>query len=212
MLGDALERVPQIGIAAHPLVDREVAFEHRAVGAEGGDAGVEIGAPRLGQLFRRRRLVLPAHLEPHQGRHAEPAQLDVDVGELAELGDLRAPLGEDLLALVGIGADRERAADVVEHDLGLGKGTRKADEVAELRMEHPRFEGQVERRQRGKPLAPRAVEIEPLAGARGEHPKARVAMPGRAVADAAEAPAREDDVLFEDAPWRGRRRGNRHCR
>src|SRR5207244_9617430 len=52
VLGDALERVPQIGIAAHPLVDREVAFEHRAVGTEGGDAGVEIRAPRLGQLLR----------------------------------------------------------------------------------------------------------------------------------------------------------------
>src|SRR6202035_924793 len=39
----------------------------------------------------------------------------------------------------------------------------------------------------------------PFARTRGEHAQARVAVPGRAVADAAEAPAGQDDVLFEDA-------------
>ncbi len=86
-----------------------------------------------------------------------------------------------------------------KHDLGFREGAGEVDEIAELRVEHPRLEAEVERGERGKPLAPRAVEIEPLSGARGEHPQARVGVPGRAVADAAEAPAREDDVLFEDA-------------
>src|SRR6185369_3937813 len=72
ILGDPFERVPQIAVAAHPLVDREVALEHRAVRAKGGDAGLDIRAPRLGELLGRRRRVLPAHLEPHQRRHAEP--------------------------------------------------------------------------------------------------------------------------------------------
>src|SRR5580704_1427168 len=73
-LGDALERIPQIGIAAHPLVDREVALEHRAVRAEGGDAGLDRRAPRLRQLLRRRRRILPAHLEAAERGHAEPAE------------------------------------------------------------------------------------------------------------------------------------------
>src|SRR5579862_8325829 len=66
-------------------------------------------------------------------------------------------------------------------------------------MKHPGFEGEVERRQHGEALAPRAVQVKPLARARGEDPQARVGVPGRAVADAAEAPARQRDVLFEDA-------------
>src|SRR5215204_4492240 len=66
-------------------------------------------------------------------------------------------------------------------------------------MEHPRLERQIERRQRGEALAPGAVHVEPLAGARGEHPEARVGVPGGAVADAAEASARQDDVLLQYA-------------
>src|SRR6266851_10325192 len=89
---------------------------------------------------------------------------------------------------------------MVQHDLGFRKGAGEIDQVAELAVEHPRLEAEIERGERGKALAPRAIEIEPLPGARSEHPKARVGMPGGAVADAAEAPARQDDVLFEDAP------------
>ncbi len=59
--------------------------------------------------------------------------------------DLRAPLGEDLLALLGKGADRERAAYVVQHDLGLGKGAGEVDEVAQLAVEHPCLERKIER-------------------------------------------------------------------
>src|SRR5262249_22960053 len=73
------------------------------------------------------------------------------------------------------------------------------DEIAELRVEHPRLEGQVERRQRGKSLAPGAVEVEPLTRAGSEDPQVRVRMPGRAVADAAEAAARQHDMLLQDA-------------
>ena len=66
-------------------------------------------------------------------------------------------------------------------------------------MEHPRLERQVERRQCREAFAPGPVEIEPFARTRGEDPEARVGVPGRPVADAAEAPARGNDVLFEDA-------------
>src|SRR6185312_9115742 len=67
-------------------------------------------------------------------------------------------------------------------------------------VKHPRLESEVQRRQRGKPLAKAAVDIEAFARSRGEHPKTRVAVPGRAVADAAETAARGDDMLLEDAP------------
>src|SRR6266568_3928092 len=53
--GDALEGVPQRGIADCHLVDREVAFEHAALGAEQLDAGLDIGPPRRGDRFRRGR-------------------------------------------------------------------------------------------------------------------------------------------------------------
>ena len=88
---------------------------------------------------------------------------------------------------------------MVQHDLGFRESAGEVDQIAELAVEHPRLEGQVERRQCCEAFAPGAVEIEPFAGARGEDPEARVGVPGGAVADAAEATARGDDVLFEDA-------------
>src|SRR5580658_5516850 len=47
-----LERVEQHRIAARTLVDREVAFEHAAVGAEILDAGLDIRPPGIGHLAR----------------------------------------------------------------------------------------------------------------------------------------------------------------
>src|SRR5208282_87339 len=63
----------------------------------------------------------------------------------------------------------------------------------------PRLERQVEWCQCRETFAPGPVEIEPFAGTRGEDPEARVGVPGGTVADAAEAPARGNDVLFENA-------------
>src|SRR5436190_9790003 len=45
---DALEGIPEHRIAAAALVDREIALEHRALRAERGDAGLDIGAPGCG--------------------------------------------------------------------------------------------------------------------------------------------------------------------
>ena len=44
---DALECVPQHLITTGALVDREIAFEHQAQRAEGGDAGLDVRAPGL---------------------------------------------------------------------------------------------------------------------------------------------------------------------
>src|SRR5258708_33560492 len=53
--GDTFERVEDHLIAALALVGREVALEHAAFGAEGLDAGLDIGTPRRGGVFRRWR-------------------------------------------------------------------------------------------------------------------------------------------------------------
>ena len=50
-LRQALERIPKHRVAATPLVDRKIAFEHAAVGSEGLDATVDVGAPGGGKLL-----------------------------------------------------------------------------------------------------------------------------------------------------------------
>ena len=50
--GDALERVPQRRVTDPHLVDRKVAFEHAALGAEQFDAGFDKGPPALGDRSR----------------------------------------------------------------------------------------------------------------------------------------------------------------
>src|ERR1700719_3412805 len=52
---EPFECVEQHRIAAGALVDREVAFEHAAAGAEILDAGVDIGPPGIGYLTGCRR-------------------------------------------------------------------------------------------------------------------------------------------------------------
>src|SRR6266478_5089614 len=49
---EPLEGVEQHRIAAGTLIDREIALEHAAVGAEIRDAGVDIGPPGIGHLTR----------------------------------------------------------------------------------------------------------------------------------------------------------------
>ena len=59
--------------------------------------------------------------------HAEPGEVDINIGARRELADHAAPRGEDLVALAVIGAEADRPADMVEHDLGLGKSARQFD-------------------------------------------------------------------------------------
>src|SRR5215469_11101469 len=150
--GDALEGVPQHVVAAAPLVDREVALEHRALGAEGGDAGLDIGPPGRRQFLRARRQ-LTQMMGEAEHPHAESAELDVNVGAGCELADPGTPAGEDLIALAGIGAEADRPADMVEHDLRVGKGPRQVHKLSELGMVHPGVEAEAERSETGEALA-----------------------------------------------------------
>src|SRR5258705_10950726 len=49
---EPFECVEQHRVAAGPLVDREIALEHAAAGAEILDTGIDIGPPRIGHLTR----------------------------------------------------------------------------------------------------------------------------------------------------------------
>src|SRR5437870_3438157 len=118
--GDVLEGVPQRGIAAAALVDREIALEHRALGAEGGDAGLDIGPPGGSQFLRARRQLAGMDGEPEHP-HAEPAELDVDIGAGRQFADPSAPFCEDLVAPAGIRTEADGTADMVEDDWGRGK-------------------------------------------------------------------------------------------
>src|SRR5262245_34345317 len=61
---DALERIPQFGVAARLLVRREIALEHAPVGAEGFDAGLDILTPGRSEVFGGRRHVALVKVEP----------------------------------------------------------------------------------------------------------------------------------------------------
>src|SRR5947209_19794800 len=107
--GDVLEGVPQRGVAAAALVDREIALEHRALGAEGGDAGLDIGPPGGGEFLRARRQFARVEVEPEHP-HAQPAQLDMRIGAGCQLPAPPAPFCEHLVALASLAAPAARAA------------------------------------------------------------------------------------------------------
>ena len=109
--GETLKRVPQDLVAARALIDGEIALEHRAFWPERGNAGLNIGAPRLFQILRGRRLRVVKEIEADH-LHAEAAEFDVRIGKTRDLLDQAAPLLECLVALARVRPDRNRAADV----------------------------------------------------------------------------------------------------
>src|SRR6266436_7913977 len=110
-----LAGVPEHAVAVRSFVDREIAFEHGAVGAEGRDAGLDVGPPRRGELLRAGRQLAFVHVEAEHP-HAKAAQLHVHVGAGRELADTGAPVGEDGVALARVAAEPDRAANMVQHD------------------------------------------------------------------------------------------------
>src|SRR5258708_4494013 len=196
--GDALKRIPQHLIAAGALIDREIALKHRTLRSEGGDAGLDIGPPGLLQILRGRRLGFFKEIEADH-LHAETAELDISVGEARDLLDLGAPSGEGFVALARIGTDRDRSADVMQHDPRLREGTRQIDDVAELGLEDPSVESQIQRDQRRKAFSEVLVQVQSRPGAPAEALEHRILAPGRSVAKAADAAVGDGDVSLEHA-------------
>src|SRR5271166_3496054 len=91
--GDALERVPQHGVAAHGLVDREVAFEHAPRRAEVLDARVHVRPPCGGEFLRRRRHRALVEAEARH-QHRQPAELHGHVRARREPLHVAPPVGE----------------------------------------------------------------------------------------------------------------------
>src|SRR6516225_7868309 len=88
------------------------------------------------QILRGGRLGLFKEIEADH-LHAETAELDISVGETRDLLDLGAPSGEGFVALARIGTDRDRSADMIEHDPRLRERAHQIDDVAELSLEDP---------------------------------------------------------------------------
>src|SRR3984893_12391628 len=193
--GDALEGVPHHRIAATTLVDREIALEYRTLRTERGDAGLDIWAPGLLEILRGGR-----HVVLEEGKagelHAQPSDLDVDIRAGRNLSAGGAPLGECLLALAGVGSDRQRPAHMIEHDRRLRKSAGQIDNVAELGVEQPCVETQAERGEAGEPLAEIAVAVEALGGPRAVDREAPVVMAWGAGAEGFEGAAGGHDVLL----------------
>src|ERR1700734_2416349 len=107
---DPLERVPKDRIAAGALVDREVAFEHAAPGAEELDRCLDVGPKGRGQDLRRRRELVIGEIESTDA-HRQPAHLYENVRAVCELTERGFPGGEHVRATVRIRTNADRAAE-----------------------------------------------------------------------------------------------------
>ncbi len=99
------------------------------------------------------------------------------------------------LPLAGIGAVAERPAAVTEDDIGVGMGTGKVQDFAQLRMEDPGIERQAVR---GEPVESGA-EFRPgiETGGRVTVADDRVRVPGARMPHPAKAPAAERDMRLQ---------------
>src|SRR2546421_5436341 len=136
-LGEQLAGVPEHRIAVRALVDREVALEHATRWAERRDAGFDVWPPSVRERLRGRRFGRLFETEAADA-HAEPAEFYVDIRPLGERLNRLLPTREDVLALVGIDADRPAA--VIEHNLRIGERIGEARQRIDLGMVDPGIE------------------------------------------------------------------------
>src|SRR6478735_3181264 len=158
---EPLEGVENYLIAALALVRREIAFEHRAIGPKGLDAGLDIGPPRRRSFFRGGRFG-PQVIVIAEQAHRKPAEFDDDIGAFGDFLDRGFPDRKDFLAPAGIAASADRAATMIEYDFGVRKGAGEVGEFTYLGMKQPGIEAQAQRREAGKALAKGRVEQKAL--------------------------------------------------
>ena len=87
-----------------------------------------------------------------------PPSLTTTFGHVASSVIERFHAGRILVALAGVGAVAEHAADMPHDDRGRRKGPRQVDHIGELRMIEPGVEAEPERaepRQAGAEIRPR---------------------------------------------------------
>src|SRR5215472_14749338 len=87
------------------------------------------------------------------------------------------------------GAEADRPADMVEHDLRVGKGPRQVHKLSELGMVHPGVEAEAERSETGEALADLGVHQQTFGADHRGSPGRLGGMRGGDEADAVEAAA-----------------------
>src|SRR5688572_20938425 len=90
--------------------------------------------------------------------HAEPAQLDDDVGTPGQVLHVLLPDRQGLGLLAGILADAEMAADMVDDDGLTGEGAGCVQQVGKLRKEVPGVESKSELAELGEAFAELRIE------------------------------------------------------
>src|SRR5690242_1940738 len=193
---EALEGVEDHPIAGLALVGWKVALEHAAIHPKSLDAGFDIGLPCCGRLLGAWRLRPFMKAEARQ-HHGEPAELHHHVRAFRHLLDRGLPGLEDFVAAAGIAADADDAAAMIEADPRARKGAGEIGEFAELMIEQPAIEAEVQRRQAGKTLAKGRIEQQALRPLRIDAGDILVGIPGRRVANAAEAAVAGGDLGFQ---------------
>src|ERR1700730_18309124 len=130
---EPLAGVPIDGVGGGDLVDGKIALEHAARWPECLDAALDVGPPTLRQLRGGGRLVAMVEGKAADA-HAEPSEFDGDIGTAGEVQHRPLPWLEILGALVRIGTNSQRTADMIEHDLLRGEGARQHGQIGDLRM------------------------------------------------------------------------------
>src|SRR5579872_1631789 len=107
-------------------------------------------------------------------------------------------MGEDLLPLAGIGADRQGRADMVENDGRLRKPPGKIGELRYLRMEKPGVEREAIGGQARIAFAERRIEQQAFREIPARPFDGRIGVPNRPAANAAKAIARGAQMRLEN--------------
>src|SRR5262249_21113465 len=110
------------------------------------------GTPRVCQRLRGWGLGVFVEAEAAHA-HTEAAEFDVNIRASGERLDRCGPAGKYLLVFAGIGADSNRAADVIEDDLRFRKSAREIAHLVDLGMVEPGVEGEAESAEHGERFA-----------------------------------------------------------
>jgi hypothetical protein len=90
--------------------------------------------------------------------HLDAADFGHDVAAARQLRDRGSPRLEDLVVLAGVGAEAERAAEVVEDDRRVRERPREVGQLRDLRVVRPTLEGHAVPREPGVPAPELGVE------------------------------------------------------
>jgi len=129
--------------------------------------------------------------------HAETAKLDVSIVAGCETAECCAPVGKDLAAPVGVGADADGAGNVVRNDRQVKEGAGEVGQLVVLRMIEESVEGEPGTGQGLDAFAERTVHQEVRRWVCNRASRGRILMPCRDLAYAAQSAASCSCVRIE---------------